>query len=71
MGRYDASYGNLLLGDGKGRFKVISNENSGINIKGEVRSLRKIIVDGRAHYLGFRNNESIIAFSLKNSNVSN
>lgn len=67
MGRYDASYGNLLLGDGKGGFKVISNSNSGIAIRGEVRSLRKIKVGDKIHYLAIRNNESVESFSLKNN----
>jgi hypothetical protein len=35
-GRYDASRGNLLLGDGKGNF---ANTDSGLNIFGEVRDL--------------------------------
>ena len=65
MGRYDASYGNLLLGDGRGGFKAIPNKDSGINIRGEVRSLKKIKVGDKIHYLGFRNNDSIEAFTLK------
>jgi len=65
MGRYDASYGNLLLGDGRGAFKVVSNKNSGINIRGEVRSLNKIKVGDKIHYIGFRNNDSIESFTLK------
>jgi len=64
MGRYDASYGNLLLGDGGGKFKVIPNIYSGIKLKGEVRSLNRIKVSDKIHYLGFRNNDSIESFSL-------
>lgn len=36
-GRYDASHGLLLQGDGKGNFKAINSIQSGINIDGEVR----------------------------------
>ena len=65
MGRYDASYGNLLLGDGKGGFEVIPNKTSGISIKGEVRKLKSIMVGNKIHYISFRNNESILSFTLK------
>jgi hypothetical protein len=65
MGRYDASYGNLLVGDGRGGFKVISNKDAGIYIRGEVRSIKKIKVGDKIHYLGFRNNDSIESFTLK------
>jgi len=48
FGKYDASLGTVLLGDGKGNFQYVSNTKSGLNIKGDVRSLitmgRKLIV---------------------------
>jgi enediyne biosynthesis protein E4 len=65
MGRYDASFGTLLLGDGKGGFKVVPNKDSGISIKGEVRKLEPIKVAGKNHYLAFRNNEMIMSITLK------
>jgi hypothetical protein len=64
-GRYDASFGNLLFGDGKGGFKILSNKDSGISIKGEVRALKEIRIGDKVHYIGFRNNESIISLTLK------
>ena len=39
VGIYDASYGLLLKGDGKGNFNSVSSQNSGISVKGEVRNL--------------------------------
>lgn len=42
MGRYDASYGSLLLGDGKGDFKRMSAVESGLKIDRAVRAIRKI-----------------------------
>jgi hypothetical protein len=65
MGRYDASFGNLLFGDGKGGFKILSNKDSGISIKGEVRALKEIRIGEKVHYIGFRNSESIISLTLK------
>jgi hypothetical protein len=65
MGRLDASYGSLLLGDGTGSFNVIPNKDSGIRLIGEIRRLKKIKIGGRTHYLAFRNNKSIVSFSVK------
>jgi len=39
MGRYDASYGMLLLGDGKNGFRAAPSGVSGLKIDGEVRDL--------------------------------
>ena len=65
MGRYDASFGSLLQGDGKGKFKMVPNKDSGIQLRGEIRKLEKINVGQRVHYIGFRNNDSPISFSIK------
>jgi len=42
FGRYSANHGVLLLGDGKGGFTYASQAESGLNIRGNVRSLRLI-----------------------------
>lgn len=42
MGIYDASYGSLLLGDGKGEFKLMPVSESGIKIDRAVRKIEKI-----------------------------
>jgi len=65
MGRYDASYGTLLTGDGKGHFKAMANKDSGACLRGEVRELKPLTINGRVHYLGFRNNDTVVAFALK------
>jgi len=65
MGRYDASYGLLLKGDGKGNFKPVSSVHSGFSVKGEVRALRKVIINAKDYYLTIRNNDTIEAFTLK------
>ena len=39
FGRYDASYGLLLQGDGAGRFTAVDLERSGLEIQGQVRAL--------------------------------
>lgn len=42
MGRYDASYGSLLLGDGEGGFRLLPVLESGLKIDRAVREIRKV-----------------------------
>lgn len=39
FGKYDANYGTLLKGDGKGNFKYINQQQSGFKLMDEVRSV--------------------------------
>lgn len=39
LGRADANYGQLLLNDGKGRFSYVPQWQSGLSLRGDVRSL--------------------------------
>jgi len=39
FGKYDANYGILLKGDGKGNFNFVSQQQSGFRINGDVRSI--------------------------------
>ena len=39
LGRYDASYGLFLRGDGRGGFAAVDMEQSGLAIEGQVRHL--------------------------------
>jgi enediyne biosynthesis protein E4 len=42
FGRYDASYGMLLEGDGKGGFVYVPQHRSGLRVRGDVRSLLQV-----------------------------
>lgn len=42
FGNYDANYGILLKGDGKGNFTYINQERSGFKLRGDVRSVIQI-----------------------------
>ena len=42
FGRYSANHGVLLLGNGKGGFTYATQTESGLNIRGNIRSLQKI-----------------------------
>ncbi|MEO7768199.1 MAG: VCBS repeat-containing protein, partial [Ferruginibacter sp.] len=58
VGIYDASYGLLLNGDGKGNFKVVSEKESGILVKGQVRNILEIQAGKKKLTIFARNNES-------------
>lgn len=64
-GIYDASYGTLLKGDGQGNFKDIPSSESGILIKGEIRSLEKMVYRGKNIVLVGKNNDRMEIFSFK------
>jgi enediyne biosynthesis protein E4 len=64
MGRNDASYGLVLLGDGKGNFKPIPAIQSGFSVNGEVRCLKQIMVGETVYFLAIRNNDTVEAFTL-------
>ncbi len=66
LGRYDSSVGTILLGDGKGHFKALPQRTTGYAVKGQVRKLRRIMVNGRYQYVSFRNNDTCISFTLLN-----
>lgn len=42
VGRYDASYGTFLSGDGKGGFKYIPVKETGMRLDGEVRDIMEV-----------------------------
>lgn len=64
VGKYDANYGILLLGDGKGNFQEIDKAIGGMNIDGEVRDMR-IIGEGENQILLLAmNDEAVKAFKF-------
>jgi len=65
VGIYDASYGMLLKGDGKGNFTKVPEKQSGIVIKGAVRGILGIKVGKKNVFLVSKNNEAL-AFIIQN-----
>jgi hypothetical protein len=57
VGIYDASYGLLLKGDGKGNFTTVTEQQSGILVRGQVRNIATVKV-GR---------KKLIVFSMNNA----
>jgi len=62
VGRYDASYGIYLKGDGKGNFKPLSAKESGMKIDGEVRDIITIKKGKTEIIIAARNNNTVAAF---------
>jgi hypothetical protein len=42
FGKYDANFGMLLKGDGKGHFNYVTQQESGFHIRGDVRTVLSI-----------------------------
>lgn len=64
-GRYDASYGLVLKGDGKGNFSPLTPASSGLIIDGDVKDLKIISTPAGNFLLAAINNEKLKVFKLK------
>ena len=63
QGRYDASYGSLLLGDGTGNFVAASLQTSGFVASGEVRQIKSIrTASGETLVMAARSNDTAVIF---------
>jgi hypothetical protein len=62
FGRLDGSYGQVLLNEGKGKMKYIGNKETGLRIKGEVRSIRTIRLNNRNSLLFAINSEKPVLY---------
>ncbi|MFZ8960178.1 MAG: FG-GAP-like repeat-containing protein, partial [Flavobacteriaceae bacterium] len=65
FGRFDASKGEFLKGNGDGTFEVVSYVKSGLKIEGEVRDIVPIQLNQKPHLLIGRNNNSIKIFAIR------
>jgi hypothetical protein len=65
VGRYDASWGNFLEGDGKGGFRVIPPRSSGLRLEGEIRDIRTIETPSGPMLVVARNNDSLQLFRFQ------
>ena len=63
-GRYDASYGLLLTGNGKGQFNAVSPVASGLILDGDVKDLKLIKVGKQKFLLAAVNNSKMRAFGI-------
>ncbi len=65
VGRYDASYGHFLEGDGNGGFTVVSPLLSGFRLEGEIRDIRTIHTANGAVLVVARNNDPLQLFRIQ------
>ncbi|MCW5912137.1 MAG: VCBS repeat-containing protein, partial [Cyclobacteriaceae bacterium] len=64
IGRYDASYGAFLKGDGKGNYHAVYNRLTGLILEGEIRDFARIKVKDSDVLIALRNNDSPLFFKL-------
>jgi len=64
IGRQDASRGLLLRNQGRKNFEVVSSNESGFNIYGEIRDVKFIETNDKRMLLVARNNEDALLYQL-------
>ena len=64
FGRYSANHGTLLLGDGKGNFSYVTQPNSGLNVRGNVRSVIDVKTGEQVQVLFGMNDGPVIGYRL-------
>jgi enediyne biosynthesis protein E4 len=62
--RVDASYGHVLINSGNRQWNYVSEMRSGIEISGEVRDIKQIMVGKKPGYLFLRNNDFPVFYSI-------
>lgn len=67
QGRYDASYGLILKGNGKGAFKPVLPTLSGFLLNGEVRDIKSLKIAGGEIFLVATNNAPLQVFKKLNT----
>jgi hypothetical protein len=64
VGRYDASYGSFLAGDGKGGFRNVPARESGFRLEGEIRDIMKISTPDDSLIVVARSNDPLQVFKV-------
>jgi hypothetical protein len=62
FGRLDGSYGQVLLNDGKGNWKVVESKESGMLVRGEVKDIKYI---GNRYIVMTLNNERPVVYEQR------
>ncbi len=65
LGRLDGNHGVVLLGNGKGDFRVATYSETGLKVRGETRQIEKIEIGGKTHILFGVNDETMRVFEKK------
>jgi len=70
FGRLDASYGHVLLNDGKGTMKETDEKVSGLHVKEEVKDIKLIKGKNSRYILIARNNQQPVLYRIASENRS-
>lgn len=65
VGRYDASYGVILKGDGRGNFLTVPSAKSGLKARGQIRDVLTIKSKDGHLLLMSRNNDSVLIYNTE------
>jgi hypothetical protein len=65
IGQFDANHGMLFLGDGKGKFKYVTQTESGFSVKGDVRDIQVVKNKEKAIVLFSLSNKPVVSYSLQ------
>ncbi len=65
FGRLDASYGHLLLNNGKGGFLYVENQESGINLRGEIRDIEEVKTPQGRRFIITQNDSIPVLYRFK------
>jgi hypothetical protein len=63
MGRYDADFGTILVNKGQGKFSAESI--NGLQVKGQVRHIKKINIRNEENYIVAKNNDSAMVLKFE------
>ena len=63
FGRYAANHGVLLFGDGKNNFKYVEQSKSGLNLKGNIRTLKLLKTEKSFKILAGINDQAVEVIS--------
>jgi enediyne biosynthesis protein E4 len=64
VGRYDASYGSFLAGDGKSGFRNVPAKTSGLRLDGEIRDILEVTTRNGKLMVVARNNDALQVFKV-------
>ena len=67
FGRLDASFGNVLINNGKGNFTCMDCTKSGLDVRGEVRDIKEINSTNKRYLLFLRNNDFPVLYAIHNN----
>ena len=67
FGRLDASFGNVLINDGKGNFTCMDCTKSGLSIRGQIKDIKEIDSGNKKYLLFLRNNDFPVLYKIHNN----